>query len=331
MGVDSDRRDAGWRRGQGGARLKKAEAPGESMWARSPGLWGRAREALTIPGASCILAGGMRRLSTPLVLGILTAFSVLAPGAAHADPRTSFLVEQLKSEDYRVRTQAALALGASGDDGAVQPLCDALKDAKASVKTAAADALGKLGKPAGLPCLQAAEAKEFTPAVKSQITKSITALRSVGTPGALQPPPPPSKDAKYYIAIEVTNKTGRPITEVEPLMRAAMQTKLLAQKGYAVAPKGEAPGAGGQIVKSRKLKGFLLMAVVEPPVYEGGDLKQVVRLTVASYPGKSIKGEFSLKLTQSNTAKGDKKSEDLLMKMIVESAIDNFLKAADTL
>ena len=90
-------------------------------------------------------------------------------------------------------------------------------------------------------------------------------------------------------------------------------------------------GAGGQIVKGRNLKGFLLIAVVEPPVYEGGDLKQVVRLTVTSYPGKAIKGEFSLKLTQSNTAKGDKKSEDLLMKMSVESAIDNFLKAADTL
>lgn len=328
MGVDRDRRGAERR---GGHVRGVAEASGETMWARSFGFGKRLRQARLIPGASCILARGMRRPSSPLALGLLTAFSVLAPGAAHADPRTSFLVEQLKSSDYRVRTQAALALGASGDDGAVQPLCDALKDSKASVKTAAADALGKLAKPAGLPCLQAAEAKEVSPAVKSQITKSITALKSAGTPGALQAPPPPGKDTKYYVAIEVTNKTGRPITEIEPLMRAAMQTKLLTQKGYAVAPKGEAPGAGGQIVKSRRLKGFLLMAVVEPPVYEGGDLKQVVRLTVASYPGKAIKGEFSLKLTQSNTAKGDKKSEDILMKLSVESAIDNFLKAADTL
>jgi hypothetical protein len=36
------------------------------------------------------------------------------PRPALADPRTAFLVEQLKSsDDYRVRTQAALALGAS--------------------------------------------------------------------------------------------------------------------------------------------------------------------------------------------------------------------------
>lgn len=326
-----ERRDAGRQTSEAGASRGVPPTSGESMCARP--LWERARQALTARGASCILAGGMRRSSSPLVaLGFVTAFSLLTSGAALADPRTSYLIEQLKSDDYRVRTQAALALGASGDDGAVQPLCDALtKDSKASVKTAAADALGKLGKPSGLTCLQTAEPKEPSPAVKTQITKSIAALKAASTPGALQPPPPPGKDAKYYCAIEVTNKSGRPITEVEPLLRAAMQTKLLSQKGYAVAPKGETAGAGGKILKSRNLKGFLLMAVVEPPVYEGGDLKQVVRLTVASYPGKAIKGEFSLKLTQSNTAKGDKKSEDLLMKMSVESAIDNFFKAADTL
>jgi hypothetical protein len=258
----------------------------------------------------------------------MTVIAALAPRDAHADPRTSFLVDQLKSDDYRVRTQAALALGSSGDDMAVQPLCDALKDSKASVKSAAATALGKLGKPAGLPCLESADAKETAPAVKSQMKSAISALKSGG---GLQAPPPPGKDAKFYIAIEVTNKSGRPTAEIEPLMRAAMQTKLLAQKGYAVAPKGETTGAGGQIVKSRKLKGFVLAAAVDPPIYEGGNLKQVVRLTVWTYPGKALKGEFSLKLTQSNTAKGDTQSENVLMKMSVESAIDNFLKAADTL
>ena len=107
--------------------------------------------------------------------------------------------------------------------------------------------------------------------------------------------------------------------------------QILAQKGYAVAPKGELSAAGGQIVKAKRLKGFVLSAVVEPPNYDGTDLKQTVRLTVWSYPGKVLKGEFAIKLSQSNTAKGDTKSEDILMKMSVESAIDSFFKAADTL
>lgn len=304
--------------------IDRAGRPGESMCAPTS----ETQAMITRAGNLCILGGGMRRIVPSLALALLTGVVALAPLAAHADPRTSFLVEQLKSDDYRVRTQAALALGSSGDDIAVQPLCDALKDSKASVKAAAATALGKLGKSAGLPCLEAAEAKETAASVKSQMKTAVASLKAGGGLGA---PPPPGKDAKFYIAIEVVNKTGRPVSEIEPLMRSAMQSKLLAQKGYAVAPKGETTGAGGQIVNGKKLKGFLLMATVEPPVYEAGNLKQLVRLTAWTYPGKALKGEFSLKLTQSNTAKGDTKSEDILMKMSVESAIENFLKAADTL
>lgn len=292
-----------------------------------------AARRVSLAPSSCILSRSMRKTLSSLMVGMLAMAALLAsPQNASADPRTAFLLEQLKSDDYRVRTQAALALGASGDEAAVQPLCATLKDAKASVKAAAASALGKLGKASGLVCLEAAAAKEFTPTVKSQMKTAIEELKVATTPAGLQKPPPPGKDSKYYVAIEVTNKTSRPMTEIEPIIRAAAQSKLLSQKGYAVAPKGETTVSGGQIVKSKNLKGFLLIATVDPPAYDsGGNLKQVVRLTVWSYPGKALKGEFALKLTQSNTAKGDKNAEDNLMKLSVESAIDNFLKTADTL
>lgn len=271
----------------------------------------------------------MSRSLPTLIVAVSTV--LIAPFDARADLRTSFLVDQLKSDDLRVRAQAAQALGASGDDAAVQALCDAMSANKAPVKIAAAASLGKLGKPGGLACLQPLEAKEKDASVKSQIQKSIASLKSAGTPAGLQKPPPPDRDSKYYVAIDVTNKTSRPGPEIEGIMRAAMQAKLLAQKGYAIAPKGEAQAAGGQIVKNMKLKGFVLTAVVEPPSYEGTDLKQTVRLTVWTYPGKVLKGEFALKMSQSDTKKGDTASEDVLMKLSVESAIDNFLKVADTL
>jgi hypothetical protein len=276
---------------------------------------------------SCILKRRMHKSASMLVLAAasLVAFS---PGVVRADPRTGYLVQQLKtSDDFRVRTQAALALGASGDDAAVKPLCDALADGNASVKVAAAAALGKLGKPAGLPCLQASISKESAGSTKTQMQKSIDALKS----GGVAAPPPPGADAKYYVAIDVSNKTKRPADEVDAIVRAAMQSKLLGKAGYAVAPKGETSAQGGKVVKSKKLKGFYLIATVEPPVYEGGNLTQVVRVSMWTYPGKALQGEFSPKLTQTDTPKADIKSETLLVKMCVENAIDTFSKVVASL
>ncbi|WP_437692422.1 HEAT repeat domain-containing protein [Sorangium sp. So ce176] len=273
----------------------------------------------------------MRRPSPVLVLLVVALVLSLIPTRLYAEQRTSYLAEQLKAnDDYRVRTQAALALGASGDDAATKPLCDALSDANASVKVAAAAALGRLGKPAGLACLQRAEGREQTPAVKSQIQKSIATLSSGGG-GGVAAPPPPGADTKYYVAIEITNKSGRPESEIEPLLRAAMQSKILARPGYAVAPKGETVAQGKKILNGKKLKGFYLLATVEPAVYQGGNLTQVVRVSMWTYPSKSLQGEFAPKLTQSGTPKKDVQSENVLMKMCVENAVETFQKVVASL
>lgn len=273
----------------------------------------------------------MPRLLSALVLSSALGL-VLSPQTAWAEQRVAYLIDQLKtSDDYRVRTQAALGLGASGDDTAVKPLCDALGDGNPSVKLAVAAALGKLGKPAGLPCLKAAQGRESAPSVKAQIERSMATLAQAspaGASGGSSAPPPPSSDTRFYVALQVTNKTKRPAAEVEAIARAAMQDKLLAQKGYAVAPKAETSSQGGQIISAKKLKGFFLVASVEAPSYAGGDLKQSVRVTMWSYPTKALQGEFAPTLTQSGTPKGDTESENLLIKMCLESAIESFQKVA---
>ena len=212
----------------------------------------------------------LRLLRMLLLASFVACVTIALTAGAIAAPSVAYLAEQLRtSDDYRVRTQAALALGASGDDAAVKPLCDALGDANASVKVASAAALGKLGKPAGLPCLKAALRRESAASVKSQIEKSIATLGAQGG-GAAQAapatPPPPGADTKFYVAIQVTNKTGRSAAEVDAIVRGAMQDKILAKRGYAVAPKAETAAQGGQVVKSKRLKGFFLVATVEPPV-----------------------------------------------------------------
>lgn len=273
----------------------------------------------------------MIRMARVTVLLCLAITITLIPRAVRADPRTSYLADQLKSnDDYRVRTQAALALGASGDDAAVKPLCDALGDSNAAVKVAAAAALGKLAKPTGVPCLQSASKKESAASVKSQIDKSLATLQSGGSSAAGAPPPPDAR-TKVYVAIQVTNKTTRGAGDVDALIRAAMQDKLLAKAGYAVAPKSETSAQGGPIVKSKKLKGFFLIATVEAPIYEGGNLSQTVRISMWSYPEKALQGEFAPKLTQSGTPKKDVESEDALMKLCVENAIESFQKVVASL
>jgi hypothetical protein len=247
----------------------------------------------------------------------------LARGAS-AESRVPFLSEQLKNaSDFRVRTQAALALGASDDPSAVDPLCRGLDDANDTVRSAAAAALGKLKNPSGLSCLKA-HAQDRSASVRSVIDRSALVLASAGKPS--QPPPPGPNDT-FYVAIgPVTDKTGRSDKSVSDLVASSMQDKLLSLRGYAVAPQGEAAPAAKRIVQQKKLKGYFLQTRVEPPRAAGSDLTVEVRVTMWTYPAKALQGEFSPKLTMSGSSPGDRSSEDNLIKMAVERAIDSFAR-----
>ncbi|HEU4532592.1 MAG TPA: hypothetical protein VFS00_00695, partial [Polyangiaceae bacterium] len=52
----------------------------------------------------------------------------------------------------------------------------------------------------------------------------------------------------------------------------------------------------------------------------------VVRVTMSSYPGKELKGEFAPRLTQSDTPSSDRASEDALIRMALEKALESFDK-----
>src|SRR6185437_1562549 len=99
----------------------------------------------------------------------------------------------------------------------------------------------------------------------------------------------------------------------------------------AVAPKSETAAQGARVVKANRLKGFLLIATVDPPAYSGGDLSQGIRISMWTYPEKALQAEFAPKLTQSGATKGDKDSENLLMKMCAENAVESFQKVAASL
>lgn len=247
-----------------------------------------------------------------------------APAGARADATAvATLIQQLKNGgDEKVRAQAALALGATGDADAVQPLCDALRDRSPTVRTGVAAALGKLRNPNAVPCLQAAKAKETTPAVKGQIDRSLTLLATA--PAAADAPPPPGPDTKAYAVLEIKNKTSRSETELEPLMRDALQRSLLEKKGFAVASRGETPAQAAKIIQAKRLKGFLLIVTVEPPVYAGGKVTQALRVSVWSYPDKRLLGEFAPK-GSTDAPKPERDAEDTLMKALAADGVDTFV------
>jgi len=265
----------------------------------------------------------------PLLRYAFVLLTALAPALARADAASvATLIRQLKTgADDRVRAQAALGLGASGDGAVVRPLCDALRDRGPTVRTAVAAALGKLRDPDAVPCLEAAKAKETTPAVKGQIEQSLVLLAATGAAGA---PPPAGSETKYYVALEIKNNTSRSADEIEALIREAMQNKILEHKAFAVAPRGETPIQGAKIVKAKRLKGFLLVVTVEPPVYAKDKLSQPFRVSVWSYPDKSLKRDYP---TGASTpaAKPDRAAEDILLNACVEDSVTAFVKMAPTL
>lgn len=253
-----------------------------------------------------------------MVAGVIAASVLFDVSVALAESRVESLKKRLSDEEFRVRTQAALALGDTKDDAAVQPLCGALDDSEPAVRSAAAAALAKLGKKEGLPCLKAKESGEANASVKSQMTKSIKVLAGASAP---------SSAARTYVAIgKVTNKMGRAAAEVETLVREAATSKLGTMDGYAVAPAGESSAAAKKIIEGRSLKGYQLLVTVEAPVYSGDKLTIAIRVVMTTYPGRDIKAEFAPKLSQTGTPSTDRAAEEMLVKMAIERALSDFDK-----
>ncbi len=72
------------------------------------------------------------------VLCVLAALLALPSTSWAGDSVAKLARTLLRSDDFRLRTQAALALGASGSDKAVKPLCKGLDDKTDAVRAAVA-------------------------------------------------------------------------------------------------------------------------------------------------------------------------------------------------
>jgi len=117
----------------------------------------------------------LKRITRVLIAS--ASLFLVSPGA-WGDPDQSELVQQLsRSNDFRMRVQAALQLGKSKDTRATRPLVKALDDENVSVRAAAAAALKTLGDPEALPALKQSRL-DRSPIVRQQVQESIVSLET---------------------------------------------------------------------------------------------------------------------------------------------------------
>lgn len=257
------------------------------------------------------------------------AYVLLSAPAARGDGRVQFLADRLayppvtgQKDDFRVRTNAALALGATDDDDAVAPLCGGLSDPSEVVRQAAAVALRRLGRTSSIVCLKERASRETTTAVKVELAKTLDAL---GGGRKATPTPAVAAGAKYYVAIShVANHTARPSDEVDRVVRGAIGGQLQQGGQYQLAPDAETTEAAKAIVAKRQLKGYFLAVSVEKFDYSDEGLRVRVKIAVFSYPGRDLRGEVPASGMLPGARPGDKGAEDQLMSAIAGRAAELF-------
>ena len=249
---------------------------------------------------------------------LLAGLGFMAARPAFAEPSADVehLVQNLANgADFRIRTQAALALGASKSRLAVEPLCAGLADANATVRAASAAALGRL-RMGGAECLQKRLANEASDTVKSAIVKALD--------------PVFSPETKYYVAIgKISDKTGRSGDEVDAIVHRAMVGAAVSLPVFTLAPPGESlPDAKRRLVGHSGVKPVFLSPRVPAPDYSGGNLTIRIEVAMFSYPDKSLLGSYTTKLTQQGVTSPDKDTEDELIRDTAARAFEKFTVAA---
>jgi hypothetical protein len=258
-------------------------------------------------------------------VAVVLAWLLVSPLAmAGGDSTVAAIRELASNQDFRVRTQAALALGSSEDPKAVEPLCRALDDPKAAVRAAVAAALGKLSM-GGLDCLEQREAKESTDSVKVAIEKAITAVRASG--GEASECVIDSK-TRFYISIgKTSDNTQRKKSRVPELIRSALAKAILRQKGFCIGPDGESKAAYQKRISGRKqIRGLLLAPKIQAAEYQDDAVTVRFEVAILTFPEKALKGMVPVKLTQQGSVKKSEQAEDELFRMAVERAVEKLLK-----
>jgi hypothetical protein len=256
------------------------------------------------------------------VLGGAFVWLLTGAAAAQGTGDVDRMISNLRTGgDFRVRTQAALALGASRSPRAKEALCGGLADSNTTVRAAAAAALGKL-QMGGADCLEKRFASEPNQTVKAAIQTALDRVRGGAEPVF-------TSSTKYYIAIGKTaDKSGRTGDAIDRMVRTAMAS-VAAELGVVLAPENETQEQAKKRLSAHKgVRGFYLAPRLAPFDYAGEKLKVRLEIAFFSYPEKNMLGNFTRTAAIDGMTEKDPSSEDDLVKTVGESALTQFAKVA---
>jgi len=238
---------------------------------------------------------------------LLVLAALATSGVAWAQPAdVDQLAEQLAhAKDFRVRTQAALALGASRSKRAVDPLCGGLGDESSTVRAAAAAALGKLRK-GGADCLRRRLAVEEKTSVKAVIERSLARVEADAAPII-------GEQTRYLLVLETIDRTGRGGTAVAQVLQGAVQAAAKELPEFAVAPPDSSLDAAKALLDGHPaVRGFLLSAEVQAS-YAGGALALRIETAIFTLPERNLQGSFTRTLSMQGVSAPDRSAEDRLI------------------
>jgi hypothetical protein len=229
-----------------------------------------------------------------LVSGLLLALGLLIHvHTAQADSRGDFLIRMLSTSDqFRVRTQAALALGTRPPEPAsVKALSAALRDEHPAVRAASAGALEILKDPSALVALRAVR-KDKDSGARSAIEHAIATLErsAKSAPAAVTPSEPePSGSSVYYVAVGTPNIQGLATPSLREV-RAHVIKEVSGIGGVRIAPENEGQAQAASVLRSKKLVGYYLdSSVTKLEQKPDGALRAQVSIIVGTYPGRAMR------------------------------------------
>lgn len=302
-------------------RLKSRDnAPFNTTWWRSRSQSDTGRAHSQLHTMRRLIRNCGRFAGWSVILGLL-----LGAADSPAADRISTLSQKLRSSgDFRVRTQAALALGVSNDVRARAPLCNGLADRNKTVRAASAAALGKLQLGGG-ECIRKRLTQERDPKVKRLLATVLAKL-----PKSVAPPIGPQ--TRYYVAIgPTTNKTKSPDAKVDALVRGALASALRLAAPTALAPQGEtATQAEVLLARHEQLKPIFVWPKVTMES-RGGTLKMRLSLSLFTYPGKAFQGSVAQRLSLSGASEGDSDALQQLIQAGAPKMASRLLSALDQL
>jgi hypothetical protein len=217
-----------------------------------------------------------------------------------------------------VRAQAAISLGnVEAERGVLDALSAALVDTHPAVRAAAANSLGRLGDSSVAAALRRASEDREAP-VRVAAKAALAKLRA-SSPRDPVVDAPTAGPARYYVAV------GRPSSRVSgvtpPMLETAqrlMRDRLVEIDGVELAPDGEAPKRAGDVLRSRRLRGFYIeSSVTSVEDKADGATRVAVSVILATYPGRDMRAI----LQGAATAMGGRDQREQAMAGAIRSAL----------